>query len=36
MTADQASDGRPNIVLNFPDQWRGDCLGVAGHRTVQT
>lgn len=27
---------RPNILLICVDQWRGDCLGSAGHHTVQT
>ncbi|AXS39327.1 alkaline phosphatase family protein [Breoghania sp. L-A4] len=27
---------RPNIVLITADQWRGDCLGVAGHPVVRT
>lgn len=27
---------QPNIVLIFADQWRGDCLGIVGHPTVQT
>jgi arylsulfatase len=27
---------RPNIVFVFPDQWRFDCLGVAGHTCVET
>ena len=27
---------RPNVVLICVDQWRGDCLGVAGHPVVQT
>ncbi|KPK85401.1 MAG: hypothetical protein AMJ81_03690 [Phycisphaerae bacterium SM23_33] len=27
---------RPNFVLFFPDQWRGDCLGGLGHPVVQT
>ncbi len=27
---------RPNIVLVNVDQWRGDCLGFAGHPTVET
>lgn len=27
---------RPNIVLIMADQWRGDCLSVAGHPVVQT
>ena len=27
---------RPNIILIFPDQWRGDCLGAAGHTCVET
>lgn len=26
----------PNVVLICVDQWRGDCLGVAGHPHVQT
>ncbi len=30
------NDNRPNIVLLMTDQWRGDCLGVDGHPTVQT
>lgn len=30
------SDDRPNIVLFMTDQWRGDCLGIDGHPTVQT
>jgi len=27
---------RPNIPLISADQWRGDCLGVAGHPVVRT
>lgn len=27
---------RPNIVLIMADQWRGDCLGIAGHPVVET
>ena len=27
---------KPNILLITADQWRGDCLGVAGHPVVQT
>jgi len=27
---------RPNFIIVFPDQWRGDCLGINGHPTVQT
>lgn len=27
---------RPNVVLIMTDQWRGDCLGVAGHPVVET
>ena len=27
---------RPNILLITADQWRGDCLGVAGHPAVRT
>ncbi len=27
---------RPNFVLVFPDQWRGDCLGCMGHPVVET
>jgi len=27
---------RPNIILIMTDQQRGDCLGVAGHPTVET
>jgi arylsulfatase len=30
------SEERPNIVLICVDQWRGDCLSVAGHPVVQT
>ncbi|WP_045680559.1 alkaline phosphatase family protein [Martelella endophytica] len=27
---------KPNILLITADQWRGDCLGLAGHPTVRT
>lgn len=27
---------RPNVVLIMTDQWRGDCLGCAGHPVVET
>ena len=27
---------RPNILLVTADQWRGDCLGAAGHPTLRT
>jgi len=27
---------RPNVLLITADQWRGDCLGVAGHSVVRT
>ncbi len=27
---------RPNIILIFPDQWRGDCLGAMDHPVVDT
>jgi arylsulfatase A-like enzyme len=27
---------RPNILLIFPDQWRGDCLGSAGFPRLET
>lgn len=27
---------RPNILLIMADQWRGDCLGCAGHPVVET
>jgi arylsulfatase A-like enzyme len=27
---------RPNILLITADQWRGDCLGAAGHEVVKT
>jgi len=27
---------RPNVVLIMADQWRGDCLSVAGHPVVRT
>ncbi len=31
-----SNETAPNIVLIFPDQWRGDCLGSTGHPAVQT
>ena len=27
---------KPNILLISADQWRGDCLGIAGHSVVRT
>jgi arylsulfatase A-like enzyme len=27
---------RPNFILVFPDQWRGDCLSSLGHPVVET
>ena len=27
---------RPNVLPITADQWRGDCLGVAGHPVVKT
>lgn len=27
---------RPNVILICADQWRGDCLSIAGHPQVQT
>lgn len=27
---------KQNIILIYPDQWRGDCLGSAGHQAIQT
>ena len=27
---------RPNVILIIADQWRGDCLGAAGHPDVMT
>lgn len=37
MTASSAlANDRPNIVLIVADQWRGDCLGSAGHGAVET
>lgn len=30
------TEARPNILLICVDQWRADCLGVAGHPTVET
>ena len=32
----QEDESRPNIVLILTDQWRGDCLSVLGHPTVDT
>jgi arylsulfatase len=31
-----ANMSQPNIILIICDQWRGDCLSVAGHPTVET
>ncbi|MGI5330662.1 arylsulfatase [Actinomadura nitritigenes] len=37
MNPDSAAvDDRPNVVLICADQWRGDCLGSAGHAMVNT
>ncbi len=39
MTEALAEDGvraQPNILLIMADQWRGDCLGAAGHPVVRT
>jgi arylsulfatase A-like enzyme len=33
---EKPSDKRPNILLICTDQWRGDCLSISGHHTVQT
>jgi arylsulfatase len=30
------ADERPNLVLILVDQWRADCLGLAGHPVVET
>lgn len=30
------ADHRPNVLLITVDQWRGDCLGAAGHPAVYT
>ena len=27
---------QPNVILIIADQWRGDCLGAAGHPDVKT
>jgi arylsulfatase len=27
---------KPNFIIIFPDQWRGDCLGSVGHPIVET
>lgn len=32
----QPSADRPNILLIFPDQWRGDCLSYLGNPDVET
>jgi len=29
-------DPKPNIILLFPDQWRGDCLSSCGHPDLHT
>lgn len=29
-------ESKPNILLIFPDMWRGDCISAAGHPDVQT
>ena len=29
-------EGAPNVILICVDQWRGDCLSVAGHPVVET
>ena len=29
-------DNRPNLILLMADQFRGDCLGIAGHPDVKT
>ncbi len=34
--AQQASGTRPNILFLMADQYRGDCLGAAGHPAVKT
>src|SRR6266542_6409941 len=34
--SNQGSQERPNVVLICVDQWRGDCLSVAGHPVVHT
>ena len=31
-----STNGRPNVVLINVDQWRGDCLSIAGHPVVHT
>jgi len=30
------ADTRPNILFITADQWRGDCVGYAGHKVVKT
>lgn len=38
-TSDRTGTGRPdrpNVLLVMADQWRGDCLGAAGHPVVRT
>ncbi|HEX2186548.1 MAG TPA: arylsulfatase [Chloroflexota bacterium] len=32
----RAATDRPNVILICVDQWRGDCLSVAGHPVVHT
>jgi len=34
--AAQAAAPQPDILLFMPDQFRGDCLGIAGHPVVRT
>lgn len=34
--AEKPKNKRPNVLLVTCDQWRGDCLSVVGHPTVQT
>ncbi len=36
MTTSPGSPGTPNIILIMADQMRGDCLGCAGNRVIQT
>ena len=33
---DVAATNRPNVLLICVDQWRRDCLGIAGHPVVET
>jgi len=30
------SSERPNVILIYVDQWRGDCLGIDEHQVVET